>query len=94
MLKKVLEKERRTWDKMLPLVLFAYWEVPQELTGYSLFKLLYSCDILKEAWIPTEESQDDIAQYVHKWMSEALDLVYCHLQANQAKQKQWYDQHA
>ena len=103
MLKKVLEKERRAWDKMLPLVLFAYREVPQESTGFSPFELIYSrdvrgpLDILKEAWIPEEEPRDDIAQYIsrlHERMATATDLVHHHLQASQIKQKQWYDQHA
>ena len=29
------------WDKMLPYLLFAYREVPQETTGFSLFELLH-----------------------------------------------------
>ena len=59
MLKKVTD--HRCWDKLLPLVHFAYREVPQEVTGFSPFELIYSkdvrelLDILKEEWIPTED---------------------------------------
>ena len=37
--------DRRSLDKLLPLVLFAYHEVPQEATGFSPFKLIYSRDV-------------------------------------------------
>lgn len=45
MLKKVLLKEKRSWDKLLPLVMFAYREVPQESTGFSPFEPIYGRDV-------------------------------------------------
>ena len=55
MLRKVLEGEKKSWDKMLPYVLFAYREVPQATIGFSPFELLYGrevwggpLDVLKE----------------------------------------------
>ena len=41
MLRKVLLTERRSWDKLLPLVMFAYREVPQMSTGFSPFELVF-----------------------------------------------------
>ena len=33
------------WDKLIPYVLFAYREVPQESTGFSPFELLYGREV-------------------------------------------------
>ena len=44
-LKKVLLTDLRGWDNLLPLVLFAYREVPQESTGFSPFELIYTLDV-------------------------------------------------
>ena len=57
-----------------------YREVPQEATGFSPFELIYSrdvrglLDILKEEWIPTEDTSEDVATYVttaHQRMKSA-----------------------
>ena len=40
MLKKVIGKEERDWDKLLSYLLFAYHEVSQASTGFSPFELL------------------------------------------------------
>ena len=59
MLKKTSRSNRRQWDKILPLVVFAYREIPQETTGFSPFELLHSrnvkepMDILKDQLIVT-----------------------------------------
>ena len=45
-MKKVLMTDCRSWDKLLPLVLFAYHEVPQEATGFSTLELIYSRDVI------------------------------------------------
>ena len=42
MLRKVVTKEGKDWDKLLPYVLFAYREVPQASTGFSPFELIYA----------------------------------------------------
>lgn len=41
MLRKVAGNEGKEWDKLLPYILFAYREVRQASTGFSLFELLY-----------------------------------------------------
>lgn len=54
MLRKTASEEGKDWDKLIPYVLFAYREVPQESTGFSPFELLYGrevrgpLDVLKE----------------------------------------------
>ena len=66
MLKKVLVGESHSWDQMVPYVLFAYKEVPQESTGFSHFELIYSrdvrgpLDVLKESLSSVEKEMDDI----------------------------------
>ena len=64
MLRKVLIQEPKLWDKVLPLVLFAYREVPLEATGFSIFELVLGrdgpLDILKEQWLPTQEGDSAI----------------------------------
>ena len=41
MLRRLCQEKPRTWDRLVPAVLFAYREVPQESTGFSPFELLY-----------------------------------------------------
>ena len=63
MLRKVVTKESKDWDKLLPYVFFAYREVPQASRGFSLFELIYGHNVrgpmavLKEVW-ESAESQD------------------------------------
>ena len=62
MLRKVVTKEGKDWDKLLPYVLFTYREVPQASTGFSPFELIYGrirgpMAVLKEAW-ESGKSQD------------------------------------
>ena len=45
MLRKVITKEGKDWDKLLPYVLFAYREVPQASTGFSPFELIYGHNV-------------------------------------------------
>ena len=35
----------KDWDKLIPYILFAYREVPQESTGFFPFELLYGRDM-------------------------------------------------
>ena len=41
MLRKATQNEGKDWDKLIPFLLFAYWEVPRASTGFSPFELLY-----------------------------------------------------
>ena len=57
MLRKILEGEKRDWDRMLSYVLFAYQEVPHATLGLSFLSYSIGCDIhgpldvFKEDWI-------------------------------------------
>ncbi|KYO24745.1 hypothetical protein Y1Q_0011381 [Alligator mississippiensis] len=41
MLKAYVDSNPNDWDEKLPHLLFAYWEVPQESTGFSPFELMF-----------------------------------------------------
>ena len=62
LLMKLVNKEGRDWDRLLPYILFAYREVLQDTTGFSPFKLLYGrevrgpLDVLKEMWEADKKS--------------------------------------
>ena len=100
MLRKTLQTEQRSWDKLVPLVLFAYCEVPQETTGFSPFEMVYSwdprgpLDVLRSAWITQQEETNDIVEYKRERMEAAQEAVTAHLEQAQQKQKAWYDRTA
>ena len=56
MLRKVVDKDGKNWDYLLPYLMFAIREVPQSSTGFSPFELLYGrhpqglLDIARETW--------------------------------------------
>ena len=54
MLKRTASEEGKDWDKLIPFLLFAYREVPQESTGYSPFELLYGRDVRGPLDIPKQ----------------------------------------
>ena len=104
MLRRVLmsDKDRRSWDKLLPLVMFAYREVPQASTGFSPFELVYGrdvrgpLDLLREEWTLKhgQETIEDVATYLtrlHERMQLAFEEVRKHMDQSQRRQKKWYD---
>ena len=103
MLRKVLEGEKRNWDKMLPYVLFAYREVPQATVGFSPFELLYGgevrgpLDMLKEEWIEKPDTETDVLSFVLQ-VRDRLETSRAIVEENariaQKKQKKYYDQRA
>ncbi|CAM4624803.1 unnamed protein product [Caretta caretta] len=56
MIRKVVSRDGKDWDTLLPYLMFAIREVPQPSTGFSPFELLYRrhphgiLDIAKEIW--------------------------------------------
>lgn len=70
MLRKTVKEEDKDWDKLIPFVLLAYREVPQESTGFSPFKLLYGrevqrpLDILKEEWEASPRSDKSVVSHI------------------------------
>ena len=103
MLRKVVNKEGKDWDKLLPYVLFAYREVPQASTGFSPFELIYGrkvrgpMAVLREAW-ESERSQDAsvVAHVVQirEQLQQMTDLVEQNMVKAQANQKRWYNRNA
>ena len=45
MLRKLVSKKGKDWDRLLPYVSFVYCEVPQSTTGFSPFELLYGREV-------------------------------------------------
>ena len=74
MLRKTTCEEGKDWDCYIPYVLFAYREMPQGTTGFSLFELLYRwgpLEILKESWEPSNGSDMSVVSHVLQ-MRESL----------------------
>ena len=102
MLEKTALEEGKDWDKMIPYLLFAYREVPQESTGFAPFELLYGrdvrgpLDVIKENWQAQEKDGDtSVIAYV-MMMQDRLEAmaVQVSLEIAQQKQKTWYDRNA
>ena len=103
MLRKVVTKEGKDWDKLLPYLLFAYREVPQASTGFSPFELLYGravrgpLDIIRETWEAEEKCDDSVVSYVlstQENLREMAGIVEENLAKAQSRQKRWYDKGA
>ena len=100
-LKDMLKKtEGKDWDRLIPFLLFAYREVPQESTGFSPLELLYGrevqgpLDVIKELWETDDNSDPNIISYI-LMMRDRLEKVMTQAQQNlrgaQTQQKRWYD---
>ena len=103
MLRKSATDEGKDWDKLIPYLLFAYREVPQALTGFSPFELLYGChirgllDILRESWEASSKSSESIVSYIldmQEKLAKLREVVQENLEEAQSVQKAWYDRHA
>ena len=74
MLRRCCLNDRFNWDKYIPLVVFAYQEVPQQSLGFSPFKLLYGYQVrgplnvlrLQMTQSPEADLEADAAEYVTK----------------------------
>ena len=70
MLRKCAKEEGKDWDQLIPYVLFAYREAPQESTGFSPFELLYGrevrgpLDVIKEEWKPSPKSSESVVSHM------------------------------
>lgn len=103
MLRKVIQKFDKQWDKALPYLMFAYREVPQESTGFSPFELLYGrkvrgpLDVLKESWeakATTPESSVSYLMKVRDRLESVAKIAQASEKAAKQTQKQWYDRNA
>ena len=100
MLRKSAQEDGEDWDKLIPYVLFAYREVPQESTGYSPFELVYGrevrgpMDVLKESWESSERSDESVLSYIllmRERLAHMTELVQKNLSKAQTRQKNSYD---
>ena len=98
MLRKLVTKEGKDWDKLLPYVLFAYREVPQASTGFSPFELIYGCKVrgpmavLREAWESGKSQDASVVAHVvqiREQLQQMTDLVEQNMEKAQANQKKW-----
>jgi hypothetical protein len=100
------QDESGKWDKMLPYLLFAYREVPQETTEFSPFELLYGryvrgpLAILREN-LEEIESESQLQPSVLSYLLETRDLlarmadiVAENEEASKHDQKRYYDRKA
>ena len=103
MLKRTASEEGKDWDKLIPFLLFAYREVPQESTGYSPFELLYGrdvrgpLDVLKQAWESNQQHHRNVVSYVllqREKMERMKEIVHSNLEKARSHQKTWYDQNS
>ena len=103
MLRKYVRDDPRDWDRYIPYLLFAYKEIPQQCTGFSPFELLYGrsvqgpLSILKEHWVDTQNTSDNVVAYVlqmRQRLADMVELAHKHTLDSQAKQKEWYDKTA
>jgi transposase InsO family protein len=103
MLHKAASAEGKDWDKLIPYLLFAYREVPQDSTGFSPFELLYGravrgpLDVIKDSWIASEKSDESIVSYIlhiREKLAAMVDIMEVNLDRSQRQQKKWYDKSA
>ena len=103
MLRKAAVDEGKDWDRLVPYLLFAYREVPQDSTGFSPFELLYGrsvrgpLDILKESWVASERADESVVSHIldmREKLSKMQAIVQDNLKGSQQQQKRWYDKSA
>ena len=99
MIQKTVTGKGKDWNKLLPYLLFAYREVPQDSTGFSPFELLYGRNVHGplDALLAGSAGDKNILSYI-MLMRERLDtmteLVQTSLGKARQMQKRWYDRTA
>ena len=104
MLRRFAREAPKSWDDLLPYLLFAYREVPQASTGFSPFELLYGrkvrgpLDVIRESWVGnTETEPTNVLDYVmemRRKLQAMAEVAQTNLAHAQVKQKEYYDRHA
>lgn len=103
MLKRVVQRDGKDWDCLLPALLFAIREVPQASTGFSPFELVYGrrprglLDFVKEEWESEPSQHKSVLEYVSQMQERirtVLPLVKEHLQKAQEAQRRVYNRAA
>lgn len=85
MLLRVLSEESRDWDLLLPYVLFAVWEPPRALTGFTLFELLFR----QSPWNLQEHMSPfrSIVEFMQDRLAHVTPIVKDHMQVAQREQQ-------
>ena len=105
MLKRLCQDQPKQWHRLINPVLFAYREVPKELTGFSPFQLLYGRSvrgpgtILKELWtkevnIPEIKSSYEYVAELRERLEDSLKLAQEELEKCQKRYKRYYGRKA
>ncbi|KAG8538400.1 hypothetical protein GDO81_022717, partial [Engystomops pustulosus] len=103
MLKKVVNKDGKDWDVLLPYLMFVIREVPQASTGFSPFELVYGrhprglLDIAKETWeqepTPHKSVIDHISDMQDR-VAAVMPIVKEHMEEAQITQSRVYNRSA
>ncbi|KYO25207.1 hypothetical protein Y1Q_0001821 [Alligator mississippiensis] len=82
MLKAYVDSNPNDWDEKLPHLLFAYWEVPQESTGFSPFELMFRrrvtgpLNLVKEEWEgKISSTKTSVVEYVLSFHQKVTDMM-------------------
>ena len=95
---KVAHFNPGNWDRLLPCVLFAYRESPQETTGFAPFELVYGSlprgpmSLVKDLWLQPSLQLDTISTYqyvadLRQRISDACKIACCRTEKQSVKSK-------
>lgn len=103
MIRKVVSRDGRNWDTLLPYLMFAIREVPQTSTGFSPFELLYGrhprgiLDIAKESWEEQPNPGRNLIEHVLQMkdrIAQVTPIVREHMERAQGAQQTYYNRQA
>ena len=105
MIKKLCQEQPKEWDRLLPAVLFAYREVPQESLQFSPFELLYGrtvrgpMQILRELWTNEESAPEtrttfEYVTQLRDRIEQTCALAHEHLSTASKKQAKYFNRTA
>lgn len=103
MLKRVVSKDGKDWDCLLPYLMFAVREVPQSSTGFSPFELMYGrhprglLDIAKETWEQETTPYKSVIEHISLMqdrIAAVMPIVREHLEQSQEAQRRVYNRSA
>ena len=100
-----VQDEQSEWDVLLPYLLFAYREVPQDTTGFSPFELLYGrhircpLSVIRETWEDPKDdvNKDSVLSYILQTrdrLNQMSALAHKQEVCSKKKQKLYYDRNA
>jgi len=106
-IRKLVQENLDSWDKLLPYVQFALREVPHSATGFSPAELVYGrkvrglLSILRDSWTGHDRMLDYKNVSTAKYMTElndkiqkTLELAQENMATAQVKMKKAYDKHS